>query len=261
MSSESCPPSRKGNRMSQFPSIPNLELLELFKKFPGRGILPLQEYHDAILRNESELTVGERGLTAAYVSSLNDCHYFFCAHRDHAKFLGIPAEMFGNVQIDLDHPGIDARMRRVLSFVHRLTLDLAWASGCAGCLRRRVHRSGPLPHHLGHGVLQFHEPDSGGRRDQAACAGGGHDRQDAPQVSPHPPVENDLQRRGRAGSVRKVKQCSNRRRRDRGKILGLLARTRAQHDPACRCCGKPGGGIRGNGRIGAPSGLAQPFGQ
>jgi len=111
--------------MSHFPSIPNLELLGLFKKFPERGILPLLEYHDAILRNDSELTVAERELIAAYVSSLNDCHYCFCAHRDHAKAWGIPAEVFGNVQIDLDHPGIDARMRPVLRFVRRLTVDPA----------------------------------------------------------------------------------------------------------------------------------------
>lgn len=111
--------------MSHFPSIPNLELLGLFKKFPERGILPLLEYHDAVLRNDSELTVAERELIAAYVSSLNDCHYCFSAHRDHAKAWGIPAEVFGNVQIDLDQPFIDARLRPVLAFVRRLTVDPA----------------------------------------------------------------------------------------------------------------------------------------
>lgn len=109
--------------MSHFPSIPNLELLGLFKKFPDRGILPLLEYHDAILRNDSELSVAERELIAAYVSSLNDCHYCFSAHRDHAKAWGVPAELFGNVQVDLDHPFIDARLRPVLAFVRRLTVD------------------------------------------------------------------------------------------------------------------------------------------
>ena len=111
--------------MSHFPSIPNLELLGLFKKFPDRGILPLLEYHDAVLRNQSELTVAERKLIAAYVSSLNDCHYCFSAHRDHAMAWGIPAKVFGNVQIDLDHPIIDARLRPVLAFVRRLTVDPA----------------------------------------------------------------------------------------------------------------------------------------
>ena len=101
--------------MSHFPSIPNLELLGLFKKFPDRGILPLLAYHDAILRNESELSVAERELIAAYVSAVNGCHYCCSAHRDHAKAWGIPAEVFGNLQIDLDHPGISERMRPVLA--------------------------------------------------------------------------------------------------------------------------------------------------
>jgi uncharacterized peroxidase-related enzyme len=109
--------------MSHFPSIPNLELLGLFKKFPDRGILPLLEYHDAILRNDSELTVGERELIAAYVSSLNECHYCFCAHRDHATAWGVPKELFGDVRIDLDHPELPARMKPVLAFVRRLTVD------------------------------------------------------------------------------------------------------------------------------------------
>ncbi len=111
--------------MSHFPSIQNLELLSLFRKFPDRGILPLLEYHDAILRNDSELSVAERELIAAYVSSVNGCHYCFSAHRDHAKAWGIPAEVFGNVQIDLDHPGIPERMRPVLAYSRRLTVDPA----------------------------------------------------------------------------------------------------------------------------------------
>lgn len=111
--------------MSFFPSVPNLELLGLFKKFPERGIRPLLEYHDDVLRSESELTEGDRELIAAYVSSLNDCHYCYHAHRDHALARGIPAEVFGNMLIDLEHPGIPERMGAVLSYVRRLTKDPA----------------------------------------------------------------------------------------------------------------------------------------
>lgn len=111
--------------MSHFPSIPNLELMGLFSKFPDRGILPLLEYHDAILRSQSELSEGERELIAAYVSSLNHCHYCFSAHRDHAKAWGIAPEVFGNVQIDVDHPSIPEKFRPVLAYVRRLTVDPA----------------------------------------------------------------------------------------------------------------------------------------
>lgn len=95
----------------------------LFQKFPDRGILPLLEYHDAVLRSESELTIGERELIAAYVSAINDCHYCFSAHRDHARAWGIDGGVFGDVEIELDHPAIPDRMRPVLAFVHRLTVD------------------------------------------------------------------------------------------------------------------------------------------
>ena len=111
--------------MSFFPSIPNLELLGLFKKYPDKGILPLLEYHDAILRSESELSEGERELIAAYVSSLNECHYCFYAHRDHAKAWDIHPDIFGDMKIDVDHPEIPARFKPVLSYVRRLTRDPA----------------------------------------------------------------------------------------------------------------------------------------
>lgn len=111
--------------MSFFPSIPNLELIGLFKKYPERGVLPLLEYHDAILRCDSELSEGERELIAAYVSSLNDCRYCFHAHRDHAKAWGIEPELFGNMMIDLDHASLPEKLKPVLSYVRRLTKDPA----------------------------------------------------------------------------------------------------------------------------------------
>lgn len=112
-------------RRPHFPSIPKLELLGLFRMFPDRGTLPLLEYHDATLRNASELTVGERELVAAHVSSLNDRHHGFTVPRDHATAWGIPAEVFADVRVDLDHPRVPGRMKPVLAFVRLLTRDPA----------------------------------------------------------------------------------------------------------------------------------------
>ena len=109
--------------MSHFPSQPNLELIGLFKRFPERGILPLLEYHDAVLRSDSELSVGERELIAAYVSSINGCHYCFAAHRDHAKAWGIDPDVFGDISINTTHPSLTARQHEVLGFAKKLTLD------------------------------------------------------------------------------------------------------------------------------------------
>jgi len=54
----------------------------------------------------SELTIAERELIAAWVSAIKGCHYCFSAHRDHARAWGIPEEVFGDVEIDLSHPGM-----------------------------------------------------------------------------------------------------------------------------------------------------------
>lgn len=109
--------------MSHFPSMPELELMGLFKKFPQRGIEPLLQYHDAILRSESELTVGERELIATHVSSLNGCHYCFHAHKAHALAWEIPTSVFSEMRVETDHPDMPDRMRPVLDFVRRLTVD------------------------------------------------------------------------------------------------------------------------------------------
>jgi len=111
--------------MSFFPSIPDLELIGLFKRFSSKGIRPLLEYHDEILRSPSELSEGERELIAAYVSSLNDCHYCFHAHRDHAKAWGIDAAVFGDMTIDVEHASLPSKLKPVLDYVRRLTTDPA----------------------------------------------------------------------------------------------------------------------------------------
>ena len=109
--------------MSHFPQMPDPDLHALFRRFHQRGILPLLEYHDAVLRADSELTIAERELIATYVSSINGCHYCFCAHRDHARAWGIDEGAFGDVEIDLAHPGIPPRMLPVLAFARKLTLE------------------------------------------------------------------------------------------------------------------------------------------
>lgn len=108
--------------MSHFPSEPDIELIGLFKKYSSRGILPLLEYHDAILRNDSELTVAERELIASYVSAINGCRFCFSAHREHARAQGIDAAVFGELEINTEHPSISAKIRAALIFAKKLTL-------------------------------------------------------------------------------------------------------------------------------------------
>ena len=59
--------------MTYLPSLPDdAVLLDVFRAYPATS-RPLLEYHQALLRGPSPLTVAERELIAAYVSGLNAC--------------------------------------------------------------------------------------------------------------------------------------------------------------------------------------------
>ena len=49
-------------------------LLAVFRAYPDTA-RPLLDYHQALLRGRSPLSVAERELIAAYVSGLNACRY------------------------------------------------------------------------------------------------------------------------------------------------------------------------------------------
>ena len=51
------------------------------------------KFHDHALRGESELTVGEREMIAAYVSALNSCGFCHGTHAAVAELHGIEATL------------------------------------------------------------------------------------------------------------------------------------------------------------------------
>ena len=68
----------------KLPSLPeNPHLFDVFGRF-RTGMEPLFYLHDAILREESPLSPGERELIAAYVSGLNSCNFCYGAHQNMA---------------------------------------------------------------------------------------------------------------------------------------------------------------------------------
>lgn len=68
--------------MPFLPSLPKTShLSDLFKKFP-RGVAPMMDYTDAVLRDDAELSKAERELIATYVSSLNACEFCFWFPQD-----------------------------------------------------------------------------------------------------------------------------------------------------------------------------------
>jgi AhpD family alkylhydroperoxidase len=77
------------NAMTYLPSLPgDAVLLDVFRACPGTS-RPLLEYHQALLRGPSPLTVAERELIAAYVSGLNACRYCHGVHTATARAFGI----------------------------------------------------------------------------------------------------------------------------------------------------------------------------
>ncbi len=101
---------------------PDAVLLNVFKSFPATS-KPLIEYHDALLRGPSPLSVAERELIAGYVSGLNACNYCHGVHEATAREFGIPEGLMVQLIEDIDKAPIDEKMKPILRYVRKLTLS------------------------------------------------------------------------------------------------------------------------------------------
>lgn len=107
--------------MSRFPSLPDRpHLADVFKRF-YKGVWPLLEFHDAILRGESEFTVGERELIAAYTSGLNACQFCHGSHRMIAEVHGIDPAIFDSLMTAPADAGLDEKWLPLLAYIRKLT--------------------------------------------------------------------------------------------------------------------------------------------
>lgn len=106
--------------MPLLPSLPEVShLSDLLRKFP-RGLTPLMEYTDAVLREDAELSKPERELIATYVSSLNACDFCYGAHKLYAEAFGIEETTIIAMIDDLDSvEGID-KLKPILRYVQKL---------------------------------------------------------------------------------------------------------------------------------------------
>ena len=108
--------------MARFPSLPETPHLgDVFKSF-GRGIWPLTEFHDVVLRGESEWTIAEREMLAAYVSGLNACGFCHDTHKMIAEIHGIPESMLRAMVDDPENSGAPPKLLPVLAYLRKLTL-------------------------------------------------------------------------------------------------------------------------------------------
>lgn len=107
--------------MSVYPSLPAPAHLEhLFTEFP-KGVKPLLELHDALLREESGLTVAQRELIAAYVSGLNACQFCFGAHKTMAMAFGIEGATIDALLENIETAPVEDEMKPVLAFAKKVT--------------------------------------------------------------------------------------------------------------------------------------------
>lgn len=103
------------------PSLPpHPNLADVLRAFPG-GWSALLDAHDTILRAESPLTIGERELTAAYVSGLNGCAFCWNAHTVYAESYGFSLAQCEAVLADVATAPIPERLRPVLAYARELT--------------------------------------------------------------------------------------------------------------------------------------------
>lgn len=111
--------------MSFLKSLPDdAVLLQVFKAFPATS-RPLIEYHEALLRGPSPLTVAERELIAAFVSGLNACEYCHGVHEATAREFGVVEGPLVRLLSDVDASPVSDRLKPVLRYVRKLTLTPA----------------------------------------------------------------------------------------------------------------------------------------
>jgi len=112
--------SNRRRALSKLPSLEQPEMIDVLAKYPA-GFTGLCDYHDAILRGPSELSVAQRELIATYVSGLNNCSFCYGAHRTFAEVHGIDPDLFEQLVADPQSAGVEAKLLPILAYARKLT--------------------------------------------------------------------------------------------------------------------------------------------
>lgn len=106
--------------MALLPSLPQIaSLRDVLQQFPT-GMAPLLDYADNVLRGESELTIGERELIAAYVSGLNACAFCHDSHKIYAEAFDIDAGVIEALLNDIETAPLSDRLKPIIRYVKKL---------------------------------------------------------------------------------------------------------------------------------------------
>lgn len=83
----------------------------------------LVQFHQAVLREQSELSEGQRELIAAYVSGINSCNYCQGVHSVTAEAFGIDKEILEAVLLDISTAPIEDNFKPLLRYARQLTIE------------------------------------------------------------------------------------------------------------------------------------------
>jgi uncharacterized peroxidase-related enzyme len=109
--------------MPQLRSLPAQPVMRDLYRAHRATCQPLGELTEAAMRGPSPLTQGQRELIAAYVSGLNGCAYCHSTHVGVAAACGIEPTLFKALLDDIETAPIEARMKPVLRYARKLTLN------------------------------------------------------------------------------------------------------------------------------------------
>lgn len=111
--------------MPYLPSLPETcHFPDIVAAFPDPLVL-LRPYGQSLMYGPGPLTLGERELISAYVSSLNACRYCFGTHEQAARAHGVDPERLRAIAEDLESAPEEERWKALLRFVRKETLEPA----------------------------------------------------------------------------------------------------------------------------------------
>lgn len=92
---------------------------------PERFLPVCGTFTQDVMRGDGPLSVAEREIIAAFTSALNQCIYCTGAHRAFAVDNGVDPDVFETMMKDVDAADVDEKMKPLLKYVRKLTLDPA----------------------------------------------------------------------------------------------------------------------------------------
>lgn len=111
--------------MPFFPSITDEDKVpHALEKFNTGIERPLIVLHQKLMRNEdSPLSMGQRELLAAFVSSTNSCAYCTGAHSAAAMEFGVEEALIADLFNDIDTAEVEAALKPIFKYLKKLTLE------------------------------------------------------------------------------------------------------------------------------------------